>query len=137
MDFFKKTAIIFAAAMLTMLGLSGQNIGIGHNVAEGLLDLNGDLILRSADITLPNGSSLAVDVESNPFSNFRITGPTASFSIGGISASPDGKLLSFFNNSGQLMTILHEYATAQPTNRIMTGTGNNIIIPHNASISLS
>jgi hypothetical protein len=76
-------------------------------------------------------------VESIPFSNFRITGPTASFSIGGISASPDGKLLSFFNNSGQLMTILHENAAALPTDRILTGTGTNILIPHNASISLS
>jgi len=137
MDFTKQLTLILSAIMLNVSGLTGQNIGIGHNVAEGLLDLNGDLVLRSADITLPNGNSIAVDVESNPFSNFRITGPTASFSIGGISASPDGKLLSFFNNSVQLMTILHENATAQASNRIITGTGNNIIIPHNASISLS
>ena len=135
----KKSAFFYLllSAIFLVKTSEGQNIGIGHNVAEGLLDLNGDLILRSAGITLPNGNSIAVDVESNPFSNFRISGPTDNFSIGGITSSPDGKLLSFFNNSGQIMTILHENTAALPTDRILTGTGNNIIIPHNASISLS
>jgi hypothetical protein len=73
------------AALFPEKSATGQNIGIGHNVAEGLLDINGYLILRSADIMLEDGTTLAVNVESNPFSNNRISGPTSAFSIAGIS----------------------------------------------------
>lgn len=127
--------------ILASLGFSkpdrvqAQNIGIGHNIAEGLLDVNGDLVLRSADITLENGTTLAVNVESNPFSNYRISGPTADFSVAGISYSPDGKLLSFYNRSGFTMQIIHESTEAEPSERIHTGTGYNIAVPDKASIS--
>jgi|GEM_PF-1724236 len=113
---------------------AAQNIGIGHNVAEGLLDLNGDLILRSADITLTNGTNLSVDVEGNPYSTFRISGPTSTFNVAGVSYAPDGKLVTFFNRSGQVMTILNENTGAAASERIITGTGDHIVLPHNASV---
>lgn len=134
----KQQIIILLLACFTFIppfGLTGQNIGIGHNIAEGLLDVNGDLVLRSADITLENGTTLAVNVESNPFSNYRINGPTADFSVAGISYSPDGKLLSFYNRSGFVMQIIHESTEAEPSERIHTGTGYNIAVPDKASVS--
>lgn len=128
-----KLIIIITTTILSGL-LYAQNIGIGHSVAEGLLDLNGDLILRSADITLSNGTSLSVDVEGNPYSTFRISGPTGPFNIGGISYAPDGKLVTFFNRSGQMMTLLNDHGSAAASERILTGTGNSIVLPHNASV---
>lgn len=127
--------LINVLAGINILPATAQNIGIGHSVAEALLDINGDLVLRSADITLENGTTLAVNVESNPFSNYRISGPTANFSVAGISYSPDGKLLSFYNRSGFTMQIIHESGDAEPSERIHTGTGYNIAIPDKASIS--
>ncbi len=128
-------SLLIVPALIFANILSGQNIGIGHNIAEGLLDINGDLVLRSADLTLEDGTTLAVNVEINPYSNFRISGPTADFNIAGISYSPDGKLLSFYNRSGHTMTIIHESADAEPSERIHTGTGFNIAVPDKASIS--
>lgn len=127
--------LIIVSIGLIIRPATAQNIGIGHNVAEALLDVNGDLVLRSADITLENGTTRAVNVESNPFSNYRISGPTANFSVAGISYSPDGKLLSFYNRSGFTMQIIHESGDAEPSERIHTGTGYNIAIPDKASIS--
>jgi hypothetical protein len=133
----KKSAFFYLllSAIFLVKIATGQNIGIGHNVAEGLLDINGDIVLRSADITLEDGTTLSVNVESNPFSNYRISGPTAAFNIAGISYSPDGKLLSFYNRSGHTMTILHESIEAEPSERIHTGTGYSIAVPDKASIS--
>ncbi len=129
------SVLIIVSVGLFNLPATAQNIGIGHNVAEALLDVNGDLVLRSADLTLENGTTRAVNVESNPYSNYRISGPTADFSIAGISYSPDGKLLSFYNRSGFTMLIVHESGDAEPSERIHTGTGYNIAIPDKASIS--
>ena len=134
----KKLRLFFCIITLAIqTSIMAQNIGIGHNVAEGLLDINGDIVLRSADITLADGTTLAVNVESNPYSNYRISGPTAAFSIAGISYSPDGKLLSFYNRSGHIMNIIHESSEAEPSERIHTGTGYNIAVPDKASISFT
>ncbi|HMP94830.1 MAG TPA: hypothetical protein PKD90_18265, partial [Phnomibacter sp.] len=73
---------------------------------------------------------------SNAFSNYRITGPTAAFSIGSISYSPDGKLLTLFNRTNQPMTLLHENAAAAASERIITGTGANLLIPANSCVNL-
>lgn len=133
----KKSAFFYLliSVIFQVKTAAGQNIGIGHNVAEGLLDINGDIVLRSADITLEDGTTASVNVESNPYSNYRISGPTAAFSIAGISYSPDGKLLSFYNRSGHIMNIIHESSEAEPSERIHTGTGYPIAVPDKASIS--
>ncbi len=115
--------------------LFAQNIGIGHNNAEALLDIYGDLVLRSADLLLSDGNTTNADVNSNPFSNFRISGPTAAFTLSGISYAPDGKFVTFFNRSGQIMTVANESLTAEPSERILTGTGGAVMIPQNASIN--
>jgi hypothetical protein len=126
----------FTIAMLYMLHMANaQNVGIGHTTAEARLDIYGDLILRSADLPLMNGNNPNADVGSNPFSNFRISGPTADFSLSGISYSSDGKFVTFFNRSGHTMTVANESSTAEPSERIITGTGGSITIPHNASIN--
>lgn len=133
----KKILLFWFIAFAVQSFLFAQNIGIGHNVAEGLLDINGDIVLRSADITLADGTTLAVNVESNPYSNYRISGPSADFNVAGISYSPDGKLLSFYNRSGHTMNIIHESAEAETSERIHTGTGYNIAVPDKSSISFT
>ena len=58
-----------------------QNVGIQIPNPESTLDINGNLSLRSTDLVIGEGNHLALDVNSNPFSNFRISGPSAPFSI--------------------------------------------------------
>lgn len=113
-----------------------QNVGIQIPNPESTLDINGNLSLRSTDLVIGEGNHLALDVNSNPFSNYRISGPTAPFSISGFSYPNDGRVLYLLNNSNQSMTIFNEDANALPSEQIVTGTGNNIIIPHNGSLQL-
>ncbi len=114
----------------------GQNVGINTAAPEASLDVNGDLILRSADKTLTDGDNI-INVTNSPFSNYRITGPTAPFNITGLTYGPDGKLVTIFNRSGFTMVLMNESpATIGPTQRIITGTGADLNIPNNASANL-
>jgi hypothetical protein len=111
----------------------GQNVGINIAAPEASLDVNGDLILRSADLTLTDGDNI-INVTNNPFSNYRITGPTATFNVTGLTYGPDGKLVTIFNRSGFTMVLINESpATIGHTQRIITGTGADLNIPNNAS----
>lgn len=122
--------------LLSSSGIYAQNVGINTNSPQAALDVYGDVIFRSADLVVGNGTTLALDVNSNRFSYYRISGPTANFSIAGISQAVEGRLLVLFNRSGFTMQINHLDPTAASGNRIQTGTGSNITIPNKAAISL-
>jgi hypothetical protein len=125
--------ILFAACLLMAMVSGGQNIGFGTNQPQTIIDLNGDFALRSTSLVLGNGTLNAVNVGAK-FSSFRITGPTAPFTIAGLTPGLEGKLVTLFNRSGQSMTIANDAASANANARIITGTGASVIIPHNASI---
>lgn len=112
-----------------------QNIGFGTNEPKTIIDINGDLALRSTSLFLNNGIQNSVDVSAK-FSNFIITGPTAPFIVAGLTPGSEGKLLTLFNRSGQLMTLIHEAETADYNARILTGNDLPLAIPNNASIQL-
>ncbi|MES2776447.1 MAG: hypothetical protein V4722_19880 [Bacteroidota bacterium] len=112
----------------------GQNVGINTAAPTAALDVNGDFILRSADLTLANGNNL-VDVGTLAYSNFRITGPTTAFNVTGLSYSWDGKLVTLFNRSGFTMTVVNESPAEAVSERIITGTGADVTIPNNASVN--
>ncbi|MFZ4058110.1 MAG: hypothetical protein ACOYKE_08210 [Ferruginibacter sp.] len=129
----KYCLILFTGLMLSCSAMA-QHVGVNIATPEMALDINGDIGLRSAELTLVEGDNIAVDVNSNPFSNYRIIGPTQPFTISGISYSPDGRMVLFFNRSGQTLTIANESVTAAESERIITGSGADITIPNNASI---
>jgi len=119
--------------LLPVTGAFGQNIGFGTNQPQTIIDINGDLALRSTSLVLANGTLNTVNVAPK-FSNFRVTGPSAAFVIAGLTAGSEGRLVTLFNRSGQTMTVAHEAASASANARIITGTDASLTIPNNASI---
>jgi hypothetical protein len=116
--------------------LAAQNVGVGTDTPEATLDVNGDVIFRTGDLTVADGITPALDVISTKFSYYRITGPTADFTLAGITAGLDGRLLTLFNRSGFAMQLNNEDATVAPADQIMTGTDADVIIPFKGIINL-
>ena len=130
-----RTSIIILIHAIS-ISLFGQHLGINTQSPEAALDINGDIMLRSSELLLTDGNNLSVDVNSVPFSNYRISGPLTNFSISGMSASGDGRLLTMFNRSGFVMTIINQDINALEIERIITGTGSDIMIQNDASVNL-
>lgn len=113
-----------------------QNVGINITSPQAALDVYGDIIIRSADITVADGTTLALDVNYNRFSYYRLSGPTAAFTVAGITAGVEGRLVSFFNRSGFDMQLNNDDPAATAINRILTGTNANLIIPNKGVVNL-
>ncbi|MCU0375619.1 MAG: hypothetical protein MUF24_09935 [Chitinophagaceae bacterium] len=130
-----KKIMVILIGMACMPMARGQNIGFGTNQPQTIIDLNGDLAIRATALELTNGTHNAVNVSAR-FSSFRITGPTAAFTIGGLSAGSEGRLVTLFNRSGHTLTLTNETAEATAANRIITGTNAGLTLPANASVQL-
>lgn len=129
-----KARLLFIFSLVAANYGFSQNIGFGTNQPQTMVDLNGDLAIRSTALTLANGVLNAVDVTTPKFSSFRVTGPNAPFTIAGMVAASEGKLVTLFNRSGQNMAVANEAGTGNANARIITGTDANINVPNNASI---
>jgi hypothetical protein len=88
-----------------------------------MVDINGDMALRRADVTAANGNNNNFAVGA--FSFIRLTGPTAAFAITGISGGQNGKVIILYNSTTQAMTINNESTNSTAANRITTLTGGN------------
>jgi hypothetical protein len=107
--------------------LSTGNIGIGNVNPASSLDLSGDLALREGTaLALVDGANNNVAITGEQ-SHYRITGPTAAFSVSGFTGGNNGQLLTVINASTQTMTLVNN-ATSTAANRIQTGYGANINI---------
>jgi hypothetical protein len=132
-----KSLFIFIASTLFFVSNSAsQNVGVNTPTPEATLDVNGDVIFRTADVTAADGINIALDVNNPRFSYYRITGPTADFTIAGITAGNDGRLLTIFNRTGFTMQINNEDASAAVTDMIVTGTNADITIINKGIINL-
>ena len=97
------------------------------------LDVNGSVSFREGTaLALVNGVNS--DVALTAYSFFRITGPTAAFSITGFASGADGRLLTLINASGQTLTLTHQ-ATSTSANQINTG-GTDMTITSGGIVSL-
>ncbi len=116
-----------------------QNVGIGTNAPLAKMDINGAIALREgAALSLGNGgaSGGANDNISLPYisgttdisSFYRITGPTAVFSIFGLSPTTgsDGQIVTLINTTGKVMTIVNN-GSSIAANGIITQTGANLV----------
>lgn len=76
---------------------------------------------ETIDRTLANGANNNVDPGNALI--VRITGPTAAFSISGVTGGYTGRLLILYNTTGQQMSIVHESAGSLASARIRTMNG--------------
>lgn len=115
------------AAIASSVFAATNNFPAGSDIAFG----------RYAVTSLANGNNAAVPVGTNVF--IEVSGPSADFTINGISGSPnrDGKLLIIVNQTGFNMTIAHQSGT-DPTagNRIITMTGADRATTGNGTATL-
>jgi len=106
--------------------LLGQHVGIGTEYPTAMLDINGDLVLRTSALAIADSVTTALDVNSEKFSSYRITGPGTPFSIAGISAGMDGRIITLINQSGFPMDLNHMDDSADPADQIITGNYENL-----------
>ena len=131
-----KKYFLLASVLLYYQTVFCQNVGVNTTTPEAALDVNGDIILRPANIVVADGITLALDVNTVRFSNYRLTGPTADFTLAGITAGIDGRLLTLFNRSGFIMQLNNEDATVAPADMIITGTNADITIVNKGIVNL-
>lgn len=127
---------LLSLLVFVCLSSQSQNVGINTTSPQASLDVYGDVIFRSADLVVADGTTLAMDVASNRFSYYRVSGPTADFTISGISAAVEGRLVTLFNRSGFEMTLVNLDAGATSEDRIITGTNSDLVIGNKGIVNL-
>ncbi len=91
------------------------------------LDISGALSTQSGDLALGANPGNLDNVIIPNTTFVRITGPTTSFAIRGISGGYNGRLLFLINTTGVNMTLTNNSSTSTAANRILTNTGANLI----------
>jgi hypothetical protein len=132
----KKRSAILACILWSMVSVFSQNVGVNTTTPEAALDVNGDVIFRTANLIMADGLTLAMDVNTLKSKSYRVAGPTSDFVVGGITAGIDGRVISLFNRSGFGMQLNNEDVGAAAINQIMTGTAANLSIPNRGIVSL-
>jgi hypothetical protein len=131
-----KKYVLLISTLLCYQIIFCQNVGINTPTPEAALDVNGDVIFRTSELPVADGINIALDVNTAKFSYYRLTGPIADFTVAGITAGNDGRLLTLFNRTGFAMQINNEDANAAVTDMIVTGTNADITLPNKGIINM-
>jgi hypothetical protein len=136
---------IFVTMCMVLLSINSiaQNVGINNTDPQAALDLQGDLRLRSAVLTLPNGLNNDVDLTTTKSSVYMFAGGALAIGgaqITGFTGGVDGRIVTIFNNSTtgaiQLYDANFSVSPSAAANKILTGTGSNAVIYGNGSVTL-
>ena len=130
-----KKILITTVSVFCVIFCFAQNVGIGTTSPQAKLDINGDLIIRNANITLANGANENIDITTSKYSHYTISGPTTVFEIGGLTGGTDGRIITLYNSSAFLMVIKHLSSGSAAANKIHTGTGLDFTLSSYSSAS--
>lgn len=130
----KQTILIFM--LFGTMEVVAQNVGINNSDPKAKLDISGDLILKSADLTLADGNTSALDVNTNKYNHYKLIGPTGNFQIGGIAAGENDRIITLYNRTGHSLEVYNDDINADVTNRILTGTGGTFAVYSGGSVTL-
>jgi hypothetical protein len=112
---------------------SNGNVGLGTTTPSTTLDVNGSVAYKRNNVTCANGVNSNLNVGNYSF--IKISGPTAAFSITGITGGVDGRIVTLYNSTGQNMTITND-ATSTAANRVLTLTGASIATSGTGTVTL-
>lgn len=137
--------IIFTICVLCafVANTIAQNVGINNTNPQAALDVQGDLRLRSAILTLPAALNNDVDLTTIKSSVYMFGGGALGINgcqITGFTGGVDGRIVTIFNNSVlgavQLYDANFSVSPSAEANKILTGTGNNVVIFGKGSVTL-
>jgi hypothetical protein len=138
-----KITLLLSLVLLCTVNAFSQNVGINNTNPQAALDLQGDLRLRSAVLTLPNGLNNDVDLTTVKSSVYVFAGGALAIGgcqITGFTGGVDGRIVTIFNNSTngaiQLYDANFSISPSAAANKILTGTGSNAVIYGNGSVTL-
>ena len=105
LKFFTFLFVIFS------FGLHAQNVGIKMTgTPNAVLDVNGSVAIREGTpLSIANGTNNNVAVDS--MSYYRLTAPTAAFTITGFTNGLDGRILTLINATNFTMTLKHQFVS--------------------------
>ncbi len=122
------SALLWLPILLFSKTLVGQNIGVKTVTPQAVLDVNGSVAVREGTpLSIANGTNNNVTIDTMSF--YRITAPTAVFTITGFTNGFDGRLLTIINATSYTMTLKHQ-VTSSSANQINTG-GSDINVASN------
>ena len=117
--------------LVTVVNSAGtESVGVRSMLAEAIAGAGSPsdfIVQRQSELTLVNGVNAAVALPGGP-GFVRVTGPTTSFSIGGLSELGGGTTAFLCNATAHPMTVLHQYSGASAANRITTPSGGSVIV---------
>ena len=135
----KKLLLFIPACIIYVVSIAQQNVGVGTITPSAKLDINGALAMREgAAISLGNGGANGgtndnialphIAGTTDIASFYRVTGPSAVFSVYGIvpATGADGQIVTLINTSGKVMTIVNNNSS-NAVNGILTQTGANLV----------
>jgi hypothetical protein len=129
--------IKYGSTSSNIITAAGNNkVGVFTQLPRSRFDINGDLAYRSATLTLSNGQNNNINIETSRYSYYRISGPSAAFSLTGFHVGTDGRVLTVYNTTAQIMTVENQSGFSSATNRIITGTGSNMIVNGGGSVTM-
>ena len=125
--------------LLTLkLSLNAQNMGIKLPVStlpNTTLDVNGAVSYREGTpLSIMNGINNNVTIDS--MSCYRITAPTAVFSITGFNNGKNGRMLFLINSTSFNMTLSNQVGTSDADKQINTGSGVDLVIGANGMVTM-
>ena len=113
--------------------LTAQSIGIKTIAPLATLDINGSVAIREGGpLSIANGTNNDVTIDTMSF--YRITAPTAVFTVTGFSNGYDGRVLILINATSYAMTLKHQ-VTSSAANQINTG-GSDAVLAANGVATL-
>ncbi|WP_323789706.1 hypothetical protein [Psychroserpens sp.] len=133
------TKITFLLILCIGISLNAQ-VGINNADPKTELDVEGAISLREGNVlTLSNGNTNNnINLGATPYSFYRITGPTASFTISSIApaiATADGQIVTFENTTDQPMVIRHNGGGTTENRILCPGAQNYTLYGQYATIT--
>jgi hypothetical protein len=115
--------------------LSNGLVGINATVPATYLDINGDLALREGSaLALSNGVNGTLAPGNT--SHVRLTGPTAAFSIAGLTGGVNGKVITLINTTAFDLTLLHNSAATLANGFFNPGGAGYVLSGQYSSVTL-
>ena len=118
-----KKIIILLFVLFYIKDINAQNIGINTPTPNAALDINGDMALRIANISLNAGINNNVNTSTTKRSTYRLIDATAAFTITGLDGGADGRVITLVNTTNFVVTLIHESANSTGANRFTLSNG--------------